>query len=146
MYRSCARSRPQACDCFLGMTIQDSHEPESSSTAKASLGAEEEDGNADAVLDAGGGSAQKQIGKEAVPVGAHGYQIAAFLLDPFDDFLHWITVGQLRLGGNAEGLELFPDVVQIGCVFGDLAADRIRAIGSGGPSVGDVEQHQPAVG
>ncbi len=128
------------------MTIEDPFQPESSSARKASLGAEEEDGNTDAVLDAGGGSPEKQIGKEAVPVGAHGYQVAAFLLDPFDDFLNRITVRQLRLGGNAGGLELFPDVFQLGCVFGDLSADRIRAIGSGGPSVGDVEQHQPAVG
>src|ERR1700686_160518 len=108
MHRSCARSRPQACDCLLRMTIGDSQEPESSSTAKTSLGAEQEHGNTDAVLDAGGGSTQKQIGKEAVPVGAHGYQVAAFLLDSFDDFIPWITVRQLRLGGNPEGLELFP--------------------------------------
>src|ERR1700704_6409265 len=128
------------------MTIADPSEPESSSARQASFGAEQEDGNTDAVLDAGGGSAEKQIGKEAVPVGAHSDQVATFLLDPFDDFLNRITVRQLRLGGNAGGLELFPDVLQIGCIFGDLAADRIRAIGSGGPSVGDVEQHQPAVG
>src|ERR1700680_5003065 len=120
--------------------------PESSSTRTVSLGAEEEHGNTDAVLDAGGGSPEKQIGQEAVPVGAHGDQVAAFLLDPFDDFLNRLTVRQLRLGGNAGGLELFPDAFQVGGVFGDLAADCIRAIGSGGPSVGDGEQPQPAWG
>src|SRR5258707_15803285 len=102
---------------FLRTTIEDPYEPESSSARQASLGAEQEDGNTDAVLDAGGGSTEKQIGKEAVPVGAHGDQVAAFLLDPFDDFLDRITVRQLRLGGNAEGLELFPNLVQIGRVF-----------------------------
>ena len=39
-----------------------------------SFGAEEEDGNTDAVLDAGGGSPEKQIGKEAVSVSVLAFQ------------------------------------------------------------------------
>ena len=49
---------------------------------EASLRAEEEHGHADAVLDAAGGGAEKQVGQEAVSVRAHRHQVAAFLLEP----------------------------------------------------------------
>ena len=58
----------------------------------------------DAVLDAAGGRAQKKIGQKTVAVGAHRDQVAALLLDPLDDFVGRIAVGQLGLGGNAGGL------------------------------------------
>ena len=39
-------------------------------------------------------------------VGAHRDQVAAFLLDPLDDLLGRVAIGQFRLGRNTGGLEL----------------------------------------
>ena len=54
---------------------------------RASFRPEKKNGHADAVLDAAGCRAKKNIGEEAVSVRAHGHQIAALFLNPFDDFL-----------------------------------------------------------
>ena len=81
-----------------------------------------------------------------MPVSAHGHQVASFLFDPFDDLVGGFSVGQFGFGGNAGGLELFSDLAQIGGVFGNFGTDRVGAVGSGGPSVGDVKQDQAAVG
>ena len=68
--------------------------------ANASLRAQQEDGHADAVLNAAGGGAEKNIGEKTVSVRAHRHQVAALLPDPLDDFLRRIAVSQFRLGGN----------------------------------------------
>ena len=98
------------------------------------------------MLHAAGGGAEKQIGEEAMAVGAHGDQVASFLLHPLDDFVGGVAVGQFRLGWECRAaLKFGADILQIGGVFGDFWADGIRAVGSGGPSVGDVQQDQAAV-
>src|SRR5450631_959803 len=76
---------------------------------------------------------------------AHRHQVASLLLDPLDDLVGRFTVGEFGLRGNANGLELGANLFEIGGVFGDLRADCVRAIGSGGPSVGHMQQDQTAV-
>jgi hypothetical protein len=66
------------------------------------------------VLDAVGGDAQEEVGQEAVAVGAHGDQVAAAFADPADDFGGGVAVGQLGLGGDAQGLEFDADGFQVG--------------------------------
>src|SRR6266478_4586756 len=76
----------------------------------------------DIVLHAAGGRSKKDIGKETVSVGAHGYQVAALLLDPFDDLAGWLAVGEFGLGGDVSGLELGPHFFQISSIFSDFPA------------------------
>ena len=72
---------------------------------------------------------EKQVGQQAVPVRAHRHQVAAFLLNPFDDFPLRVAVGQFGLGGNAGGFKLGPDLVQIRRVFcRSRFTARVRAV------------------
>ena len=72
----------------------------------ALFGPEKEDRHADAVLNATGRGTEKHVSKEAVSVGAHGDEVTAFLLDPFDNFLVGFTVRQFGLCGDTGVLEL----------------------------------------
>src|SRR5271157_254589 len=96
------------------------------------------------MLDLGGGGAEKQVGQEAVSVGAHRHQVTTLLLDPFDDFLDRLAERQLGLYRNIKSLKLCPNFFQVRSVFGDFCTDRIPAIGSSRPSIGHVQQHQTA--
>ena len=109
------------------------------------LRAEEQDGNADVVLDAGGGGAEEDVSDEAVSVGAHRHQVAALLLDPLDDLGGSVAVSQFGLGGNAGGLKLVLHLLQVREVGGDLGTDGVGPIGARGPSVGHVQQDDAAV-
>src|SRR6266436_1198351 len=75
---------------------------------------------------------------------AHGHQVAALLPHPLDNFVHRFAIGQLGFGGNAAVLKLRSDLFQIGGVFGDFGTDRVRAVSSGSPSIGYVQQYQTA--
>src|SRR6267378_4958796 len=77
---------------------------------------------------------------------AHGYEVASLFFDPFDDLVGGFSVGKFGFGGNAGGLEFFSNHAQVGGVFGDFGTDGVGSVGSGGPSVGDVKEHQAAVG
>jgi hypothetical protein len=55
------------------------------------LRAEEEDGDADAVLDAAGGGSEEDIGKQTVAMCAHGNKVTSPCLNPADDFSHRIA-------------------------------------------------------
>ena len=44
------------------------------------------------------------------------------------------------IGGNAGGLKFRLNFLQIGGVFRDLGTDGVRAIGSGGPSIGHMKE------
>ncbi len=102
-------------------------------------GAEQEDWDANSVLDARGGGAQKKIAEEAVTMGAHGDEVASFVFDPPDDLVGGFAVGKFRFSGNAFGLEFGLDFLKVRGVFDDFAADRIGTVGPGGPSVRNVE-------
>ena len=108
-------------------------------------GAKEQDGDPDAVLDAGCGSAQEKIAQKAVAVGAHRDQIAAFIFDPLDDLVRGLSIGEFRIGGNISVLQLRLNVAEIGGVVDNFLTDGVRAIGSGGPSIRDMQQDQAAV-
>jgi len=95
---------------------------------------EKQNGHTDTMLDLAGGVAEKQIGEEAMPVGAHRHQVATLLLHPPDDFSGRIAIRQLCLGGNAFGLKLGPHFLQVSSVLGDLRTDRIPSVGPGRPS------------
>ena len=69
---------------------------------------------------------------------AHGDEIAAALLDPIDDLLDGIAVGEDGFGGNVGGFEFLADGLEILFILDYLRADGIRAEGSGGPAVGYV--------
>src|SRR5208282_3238524 len=126
-----ARARPKSeCSC---------------DGANDSLCPEKENGHADPMLNATGGCAKKDVRDKAVSVRAHRHQVAALLLDPFDDFISRLAVSQFRVSGNAGGLKLRPSPVQIRGIFGDLGADRVRSKGSCGPTVSHVEQHHAAL-
>ena len=107
--------------------------------------AEEQNWDTDAVLDSAGGGAQEEISEEAVAVSAHGHKVAAFVLDPFYDLIGGFAIGEFGVGGDVRGLHLCLNLVEIGGVFNDFAAYSVRAIGSRGPSVGDVEQDEAAM-
>lgn len=64
-----------------------------------------------------GRGAKKQIGEEAVPMGAHRYQIATLLFHPADDFLRWLAECQFDLRWNSQRLKLFLDALQVPSVF-----------------------------
>ena len=66
-----------------------------------SLGPQQEHGHADAMLHPGSRSPMKQVTDKPVSVRAHRHQVAAFLLNIFDDFAGRIAVRQGGLGGNA---------------------------------------------
>jgi len=100
---------------------------------------------ADAMLNSAGGCAEKQVRQEAVPVGAHRDQAAAFPLNPFNDFCDGVAISQFGVRGNSHGLKLCPNSFQIRGVFGNLGANRIPPIGSRGPTVGHVKQYHPAL-
>ena len=65
-----------------------------------------ENWHANAMLDAAGRCAKKYVGQEAVSVRAHRHQIAALLLDPFDNLAGWITISQFRVSWNSGGFKL----------------------------------------
>src|SRR5713101_5757249 len=76
---------------FLVLGSRD-HRLNSGPTAKSqelifSLRPQQQNRHTDLVLHSGGGRPQKHVGKKSVPMSAHGYQIATFLLDPLDDFV-----------------------------------------------------------
>src|SRR5579864_477245 len=79
-------------------------------------------------------------------MGAHGNQVATLILDPFNDLVRWFPVGEFGLSGNVRGLQLGLNFAEIGGVVDNFLADRVRTIGSGSPSVGNMEQNQAAVG
>src|SRR5271165_1408201 len=114
-------------------------------TQQHSLCPEQQHGHADAVLDLSGGGAEKQVGEEAMAVGAHRHQVAALLLHPLDDLLNRFAVRQLGLNRNTKGLKLCSNLYQICSVFGDFRADRVRAVSASCPTIGHMEQHQTAV-
>ena len=97
------------------------------------------------MLDAGGGGAQEKIAQKAVTVGAHGDEVASFVLDPLDDLVGGLAVGKFGVGRDGFGLEFGLDFLQVSGVFDDFAADGVGTIGAGGPSVGDVEKDHAAV-
>ena len=66
---------------------------------------QQKDGDADAVLDAAGGGAEKYVADETMPMRAHGHEVATFLLHPFHDFGDGGAESQLRFGGNIQGLK-----------------------------------------
>src|SRR5436309_3886571 len=111
-----------------------------------SPGSQKQNWHADSVLHAVCGCAQKHVGKKAVSMGAHRDQIAAFLLDPLHDFVSGVAVGELGVSGNSCGYEFFAHAIQIRGVFGNLRTHGIGSVGPGSPSVGDMQEHQPAVG
>ena len=102
-------------------------------------------GNADVVLNAVGGCAQEQVGDELVAVRAHRHEITAVGVDPFDDFLGGIAVGELGERGDSGGLEFGLDVAEIGFVFPDFFAGGVGAVELGRDAGGDVEEDQLAV-
>jgi hypothetical protein len=106
---------------------------------------EQQHGDGDAVANAGDGCTEEDVGEQAVSVGAHGDEIAAFLLDPFDDLAGGFAEGEFGLGGNSGRFEFGADFLEICGVFGDLGADGVGAVGAGGPAVGDVKQNQTAM-
>jgi hypothetical protein len=69
--------------------------------SSTSFGAKQQHRHADAVPYPAGCRSEKQIGYESVSVRAHGHQIAAFLLNPFDDFVGWLAKRQLGVGVDA---------------------------------------------
>lgn len=96
-------------------------------------GFEEQNGGADVVANSGGGGAEEDVGEQAVAVGAHRNEVAAFLLDPFDDLAGGLAEGEFGLSRDSGGLEFGADFFQVGGVFGDLGTDCIRTIGAGRP-------------
>jgi hypothetical protein len=78
-------------------------------------------------------------------MGAHGDKIAAFLFNPFHDFGGGVAKGEFGLRGNVSGLKFLANFLQVGGVIGDFGTHGVGAVGSGGPSVRDVEQHEAAV-
>ena len=78
-------------------------------------------------------------------VGAHGDQVAAFFFDPFDDLVGGVAVGEFGVGGDAGGLKFGADFFKVGGILGDFAAHGVGAVGTGGPSVGDVEEDETAL-
>src|SRR3989442_14815216 len=52
--------------------------------ASISLRSKQQNRHADIVLHPAGSRSEEDIGEKSVPMSAHGYQIATFLLDPFD--------------------------------------------------------------
>src|SRR3989338_958225 len=54
---------------------------------------QKENGHADTMLDLTGRGAEKYVREEAMSVRAHRHQVAAFLLNPLDDFLSRFAVG-----------------------------------------------------
>src|ERR1700722_4810614 len=78
-------------------------------------------------------------------VSAHGYQVTLFFLDPFDDLVGGISVGQFCFGGDSSDLKFLADFFQISCVFGDLGTNGVGAVGAGGPSIGNVKEDQAAL-
>lgn len=96
------------------------------------------------MLDAAGGGAEEQITDPPVAVRAHGDEITTFLFDPFDDFGRGIAEGEVGFGIDAGRDKFLADFFQIGCVFLDLGAHGIAAVGAGGPTVGNVEQDHAA--
>src|SRR6185437_11063548 len=95
--------------------------------------------NADAVLHSVCSGAQKHVGQKAMAVGAHGHQVAALLLDPFDDLVGGLAIGQLRVRMDPFRLKFVAYFLQVGVVFDNFAADRVASIGPGGPAVSDVQ-------
>lgn len=63
--------------------------------------AKKKNGDADAVLHTSGCGAEKEVGKEAMAVSAHGHEVAGFFLHPLDDFLGGIPESKFRIGGNS---------------------------------------------
>src|SRR5271165_6560593 len=78
-------------------------------TISASPRPQQQHGNADVVLHAGGGGTEEDVLDEAVSVGAHGNQVAALLFDPLDDLGGGVTVGQLGLDRNSCRFKLGAD-------------------------------------
>ncbi len=67
----------------------------------ASFRPKKKNGHADTVLDSASCGPEKYVGKEAMSMCAHRYQIATLLLNPFDDFVHRFAIRQFSLCGNA---------------------------------------------
>jgi len=78
-------------------------------------------------------------------VSTHGNEITALIFDPLDDLICGLTIGKLGIRWNIFGLHLDLDFVEVGSVFDDFPADCIRAVGAGGPSVGNMEKNDAAV-
>ena len=53
-----------------------------------------------------GRAAVEQVADEAMPVRAHGDQVAVLFIDPLDDFGGGVTKGQLRICTDAVRLQL----------------------------------------
>lgn len=119
-------------------------EPESAAVWLAR--AKEQDWDADAMLDPGGSGTQEEVAEEAVAVSAHGDEVTTFVFDPLDDLVGGFSVGQFGIGGDVGGLQFGLNFVEVGGVVDDLLTDGVGTIGSGGPSVGNVEQDKAAVG
>ena len=98
------------------------------------------------MLNAGGGRSQKDIGQKTMAVSTHCDQVAATLFHPLDDLIGRFAIGQFRLGRDSRGLKFALDLVQVIRVFSNFRAYSVAAVGSSRPPIGDVEQHQPAVG
>ena len=64
-----------------------------------SFGLQQQNWRADAVAYAGGGGSQENVGEKAVTVGAHGDEVATFLLNPLDDFVGRFAKGEFGGGG-----------------------------------------------
>jgi len=78
-------------------------------------------------------------------MGAHGDEVTTFVLDPSNNLVGGLAVGEFGVGRNVGGLKLGLDLAKVGGVVDDFLTDSVRAIGSGGPSIGDMEQDQAAV-
>ena len=109
------------------------------SPAHDSICPKQEHGDANAVANMSRRATQKQIAEKAMTVRAHCHQVATHLFDPFDDFLRWFTVSQFCLGRNARGSKFRLNPVQLGGIFRDFRADRVRPKGARGPTVGYVQ-------
>jgi hypothetical protein len=104
-----------------------------------SLGAEEQDGHAEAMLHPNGGSAEHQVGDQLVAVSAHCNQVATVLLDPVDDFFGRLTEGQSGFSSDTRGRQLVADAAKEGFAFLDFLARRVGAVVLGRHAGGHVE-------
>ena len=113
---------------------------------QSSLCSKKQNRNANTVLDSTRCRPKEYVGEKTVPMRAHCNEIASFFPDPANNFLSGVAVRELGLRGDARCLEFFPNFCEISGIFSNLRAHRIRAVGSGCPPIGHVEQHNPAAG
>lgn len=76
---------------------------------------------------------------------AHDDQIALPLVDPADDLLHRLVVGEKGIRRNAGRSKIPSDLLEVCGVFRDLRADRISAEHPRPPAIRHVKQHHPAL-